>query len=208
MILKSRIALTALGVMLIASSARADELNEMGPEIAQGYGKFLTELFSKADGLQVKFEVDTDKAVGLVREDEGIILVPRKGLKDGDEPDPAVGTEKGAGLAYLFLSQRFNPTIDGKPVDGAKLRKLKLPDEREATALLVSVRRVGDDDWRLYVFGADAKPLIDTSFAGAADNKGTGINVKVRDPKNGIATLVVNLFGKYEAGFPIGHKFD
>lgn len=208
MIVKCRLLLTALGVMLVASSAMADELNEMGAELAQGYAKFLTEVMTKADGLQVKFDVDTDKAVGLVREDEGIIVVPKKGLKDGDEPDAAVATEKGAGLAYIFMSQRFNPTIDGKPVDGAKLRKVKLPDEREATALLVTVRRIGDDDWRLYVYGNDAKPLIDTTFGEAANQKGTGVDLSVRDPKKGVATLVLTLFGKYEAGFPIGHNFD
>jgi len=64
---------------------------------------------------------NADKVIGLAAGREGIILVPAEDLKEGEE-HADVHAEKGAGLACLFLSPRFNPVIDGKPIPQDKLQ--------------------------------------------------------------------------------------
>ena len=86
----------------------AQDLSELDGDTTAAYAQHLTELFKKVEDHQVKVEVDPEKAVGLIDEMEGIILVPAKDLKEG-EPNEAVHTEQGAGLAYLFCSPRFDP---------------------------------------------------------------------------------------------------
>jgi len=130
-----------------------------------------------------------------------------KDLKEG-ETDEAVHTEQGAGLAYLFCSPRFDPMIDGKKIDAKKLRTIKYNDdngtEKTATCLILAVRNVEGDDWRLYAYGADKKPVIDAKFAEAGEVTKGNLAIAVKDAKGKKQTLVVTLFGKYAADFTIG----
>lgn len=195
----------ALGLVL-AATAEAQQLQPMEPGMAQAYAKHLADEFAKVKDTPVKVDVDASKAVGLVDGREGIIIVPVKGLKEG-EVDKEVYLDRGAGLAYLFLSPRFNPVINGKVIPADKLRTVKYDDEgeeKEATCLLLSVRNVDGDDWRLYGYGAGQKPLVDTRFIEAEGGSEGDLTVSVKDAKDGKQTLVVTLFGKYSAEFAIG----
>jgi len=203
---------------LFASPAFAEELKKMDADTAGVYGRFLSEQFAKVKDLQRKVEIDLEKAVGLTAGGEGIILVPTKKLKKGKE-HPDAKTKQGAALAYLFLSPRFNPLKDGKSYESKKLRTVVLEGgDRKitATALVLALRHVKDDEWRLYVYGSEEKPLIDVRiFEADDDQKGSGQNktntpldVHVQDVKDGKAALVITVYGKYEASLPIGHKFD
>lgn len=209
MIAKKSVLLTVVLVVSVALPAFA-ELREMGADSAQGYGKHLTEKFRETTkDPQVKFEVDPEQAVGLVDEADGILAVPIKGLKDG-EPDPAAKSENGAGVCLVYMSQCYNPLIEGKPIDPKKLRRVKFTDgngaEQEATCLIVTAKQVGDDDWRLCVFGAEEKPLIESKFGEASEGKKSKLTLQVKDVKDKQAKLVLTLFGKYSSGFSIAHK--
>ena len=137
---------------------------------------------------------------------EGIIVVPGKPL-DEQDLQKAVESETGAPLAYLFLSPRFNPLESGKKLDAKKLRTVEYDangEKKEATALILSVRHVEGDEWRLYVFGADKKPLVESKFFEADDEKDKRLVIRVQDVKDGRGTLVVTVMKKYEASIEIG----
>jgi len=202
------ILLAAAVLFLFNSASRAEEMEKMESDTATTYGEYLSNEFGKTDGLQVKVEADPSKAVGLQAGGGGIIIVPTKGLKEGSE-DPAADTERGAPMAYLFMSQRFNPLKEGKPFDGKKLRTVDLADSgNKATCLVLSARHIQDDEWQMYVYGADKKPIVSSQFFPAEEESDGPIGIHVQDPADGKATLVVTVFGKYEATLPIGHKFD
>lgn len=203
------------GVALLAllgfgSACQAEDLQAMSRESAQLYAQHLSELFDKDNKeRQVKFEVDPSQATGLHASGDGILVVPMKGLKEG-EIDPAVETENGGGLCYLFMSPCFTPVVDGKPIDGKKLRRVKYSNgqggEREAICLLVTVKHVGGDDWRLYAYGAEKSPVIDARFSESAENVDTTLAMRVNGAKDNKANLALTLFKKYSASFPIGIK--
>jgi hypothetical protein len=210
MIVRTSVLLSMIALLFVASASRADELEKIDAEVTQQVSTHLLELFNKeTKDPQVKFEGNPEKAVGLHAGRDGILMVPIKTLKEG-EPDKAVESENGAGICYLFMSPEFNPLVDGKPVDAKKLRKVKFMDqegnEREATALLVTVKHVEGDDWRLYVFGADKKPLIETRWGTANDNAEGDLAMAVTGAKDKKANLVLTLFNKYSAAIDIAHK--
>lgn len=210
---QSLLALIAAFVMMTAApTVFAQELSEMDPGTASIYGTVLAEQFAKKEGLQVKVDVDPQQAVGLVMESTGIILVPEKQLKDPEEGEvnPDVATEVGAGLGYLFMSPRFNPHFGEDEDKAEKLHSLEITgpegDTTPATGLLLAARRLEGDDWRLYAYGSDEKPLIDVPFFPAEEAKEGTVRLHVQDVQDEKGTLVITLFGKYEASFPINHR--
>ncbi len=199
--------LTLLSTSSPGRLSAAEQLGDLDSWTAQEYAQYLVEKFAKVEGQQVKVDANADAAIGLAAGREGIILVPVRGLGDGEE-HAEVHTEKGAGLACLFLSPRFNPIVNGKQIPQDKLQSVKYTDdngnEKLATCLLLAVRNVGGDDWRLYAYGKDAKPVVDAQFSEAEEQAEEPIAMVSRDANESGATLVLTLFGKYAANFKIG----
>ena len=125
-------------------------------------------------------------------------------------PDLIIETDAGLGFCYLFMSQSFNPLIDGKPIDVKKLRTVKFSDpdgnERSATCLLCSIKHVDGDDWQLFLYGNEKEPVLKSPFGEATDAPKADLALTVQDPTKDQAQLVLNLFGKYSASVPIGLK--
>lgn len=201
---------TLVALLVLPAALCAAGFEKIESEVTQKVSAHLLELFQKeAKDVQVKFEGNPEKAVGLHGDRKGIIIVPIKSLKEG-EIDPAVESETGAGICYLFMSPEYNPLVDGKPVDAKKVRTLKFTDgegnEREATALLVTARHLEGDDWRLYVYGTEKKPLIETRWGVANDNAEGDLAIHVNGAKDKKANLVFTLFNKYAAMIEIAHE--
>lgn len=210
MIVRKSVLFAAMTLLLAGAAARAEELEKIDAELTQKIGAHLVELFNKeTKEPQVKFEGNPEKAVGLHLERDGIIMVPIKTLKEG-ELDPAIDSENGAGICYLFMSSDFNPLIDGKPVDAKKLRTVKFEDQegnsRDTTALLVTAKRIDGEDYRLYVFGADKKPLVESRWGESTENTEGDLAMHVSGAKDKKANLVFTLFNKYSASIEISHK--
>jgi hypothetical protein len=205
MMLKAFVLAAAVST-LFATSVLAEDMKVMETDTAQVYGQHLSALFEKQKDQQVKVEPAPADACGLVLGREGIVAVPCKQL-DEQELQKAVESEAGAPLAYLFLSPRFNPLESGKKMDAKKLRSVEYDadgEKKQATALILAVRHVEGDDWRLYVYGADKKPLFDTKFFEADDESDKKLDIRVQDAKDGRGTLVVTVLKKYEASIEIG----
>jgi hypothetical protein len=182
------------------SAIRAGEMQQMSSESSQRYGQHLSELFEKENReRQVKFEVDPTQATGLHEDQDGILVVPIKGLKE-EVIDPAVVSENGGGLCYLFLSPCYTPVVDGKPIDGKKLRRVKFKngqgDDREAICLVVTVKHVGGDDWRLFAFGAEKTPVIDSRISESQENVDRTLAIQVGGAKDNKANLALTLYKK------------
>ncbi len=199
-----------LSLFSVVIAVRAEDLEQIESETAQRVAEHLSKKFlEETKEPQVKFEVDPMKAVGLHSGHDGIVMVPIKGLKEG-EINPAVESENGAGLCYLFCSQCFNPMVGDKPAEADKLRKLKFTDgegnDREATCLLVTAKHVAGDEWKLLVFGSDKKPLIESDWSESGESKEGDLAMHVKDAKDNKAKLVFTLYNKYSSSIPIAHK--
>jgi len=208
-------ALAALGMVLCASPAFSQELGEADADIAQLYATLLTESLEDVEGKQVEVEPDIEGTVLLALGMEGILIVPTVGLDpEAAIGDPAAQSDAGAPLAVMFMSPRFNPLIDGEAIEEDKLRSITFADgegnEQKATMLLLSAHNIEGDDWRLNVFGAEEKPLIEAQFGGAEDipDEEETINIMVGEVEDNKALLTVRVFGLYTASFEIGHDVD
>ena len=206
----SLICVTLVSLFGFGATSWADDLEQMSPEVSQLYAQHLSEKFNKENGeRQAKFDVDPSQASGLHSGQDGIIIVPAKGLKEGTV-DPAVESECGSGLCYIFMSPCFSPVIDGKPVDAKKLRSIKFDngqgEVREAVCLLVTVKHVEGDDWRLYCYGPDKSPVVNSQFGLASDGADKPLAMKIRGAKDKKANLELTLHKKYSASFAIGNK--
>ena len=113
-------------------------------------------------------------------------------------------------MAYLF-TYNVVPVIDGKAADVKHLRTVSVNDEdgvkRTIFVHLLAVRQVADDDYRLYVYGADKKPLVDARFSEGTGSELEPVAVRVKDADHGKkqGTVVVTVFGRFEASFRAGH---
>ena len=199
-----------LFVLFGFGAAKAEELQPLSAETSQTYAKHLVELFEKENKERpAKFEVDPAQATGLHVDQDGIILVPVKSLKE-DVVDPAVESANGGGLCYLFMSPCYAPMIDGKPIDDKKLRRVKYKNgqgvDQEAICLVVTVKHVGGDDWRLYAFGAENSPVVDAPFGESTETIDKPLALRVSGAKDKKANLTLTVHKKYSASFAIGHK--
>lgn len=205
------------GVVLVAClvlyglPAFAQDLTRLDAQQAQRVAEMLVEKAAEIKSPQVKLQADMAKAVGLRYRKDGILVVPRKGLGEQQE-DAEVRSEHGAALAYLFMSSSFSPVVKGKPVDQGKLRSITVVDrqgiEHTVTCLLLAVRRTGQDDWRLYVYGAEQEPLIDAPFAAAENEKPGPVALDIENVMDTQGTLVVTVLGKYRAGLRVEYRMD
>ena len=197
------------GIMLCVSSALAQELTQMEPERAQQVAELLVPKAAEVKSPQIEIKSDVSGAVGLRFRQDGILVVPQKGLSEEGE-HPEVKTEPGAPLGYLFMTTSFRPVVKGKPVEPDKLRVVKVVDrqgnERSVICLLLAVRQLGDDDWRLYVYGPEKSPLVDAPFSLAEQEQTGPIALEIRDVQGTEGALVVTVFGKYEASFRIDYQ--
>lgn len=208
-------ALAALGMTLFVSPALAQELAPLEPDITQLYASLLTENYAEVEDKQVEVDPDIEGAKGLALGMEGVIIVPTKGLNpESAIGDPEAQSETGAPLAIMFMSPRFNPLVDGKPVDEEKLRTITFTDgegnEQKATMLLLAAKNVEGDDWRLNVFGSGKEPLVQSQFGGAEDipDEEETVAIMVSEPEDDKATLTVRVFGLYTASFEIDHNVE
>jgi hypothetical protein len=197
-----------------ALAAVFDGLEPIEPDVAHRFGKILADEADKISKPQIKIAADPDKAVGLhVPQKVGVLVVPQKELKESEELAEKFKTEKGAALAYLFL-YNLTPVIDGQPVDASRLRSVELADDNGGKhtvfVLLLAVRQLTDDDYRLQAYGHEEKPLVDAKFSQSAGPGTEPVAVEIKDVNEATHTgkLVLTVFGKYQAGFTCGHKAD
>ena len=201
--------LAVVFLLMSAATARAQEFEEIDSEDAQRIAKQLSEQAAKIEKPQVKIDADPQNAFGLRFRKDGILIVPRKGLKEEGIPEGAK-TETGAGFAFLFMTERFSPIVDGQNVDESKLRTVKLTDnqgnERTIKCLLLASRQISEDEWKLYVYGSDKKPLAESRFSSKETDTERPVSIKVEDVQGSEGTLKVTLFGKYQAEIQIGYN--
>lgn len=204
---------TLLGFLIVtagASAAMGQQLSPMDAKAKRQVIGMLKDHLGKLESPQVKIDPDPAGAAGLRFRQDAILLVPQKDLP-GSPDDASNRTEvrspAGAGLAYLLLSSRFTPVIDGKTVEAKKLRTIEVDSPRggkqSLRCLLLAVRQVSDEDWRLLVYGAEKEPLIDVLIDEAPAKQKGPVAIRVEDVSGRRGTLVVNVLEEYEAGFQL-----
>jgi hypothetical protein len=198
----------SLGALIVWSTAplKTDDLEPIPPEIIAKVAKRLADDAAKFDNPQIKIEPDVDKANGLHKPQKaGLLVIPQEDLKEGEELAAKFKTERGAALALLFC-YKIVPVIEGKPVDASQLREVKFTDDEGGEhiihVLLLSVRQLDGDEYRLHAYGHMGKPLIDAKFAQTGDGTGPQpVAVTVKDVQDRDGNVVITAFGKYQASF-------
>jgi hypothetical protein len=185
----------------------AQDLQPVPENRAHSVAARLVELADKIDKPQVKIEADASKANGFhVPSKLGVLVVPQKDLKEGEQSAAKTKVERGAPLAYLFAYQVV-PLVDGKRVDVNRLRTIKVTDEegqeRRVHVLLLAVRQLADDDYRLYGYGQEEKPLVEAKFSEGASAVAEPVAVEIKEPNEQTreGNIVVTVFKKYRASF-------
>lgn len=194
--------LTCLAVCLPTLSLLGMELMESGQT-----GELARVLLAQAVAVEKKeWEGNPEEARGVMDETGKIVVIPRTTLME-DLRDPAVMTEEGALLGGLFLSRGFSPLVEGKAIESDRLPVIPLKGvdgaDEELLYLRLTVRHLGEGEWRLLVFGADEKPLFDSPFAASPEPGEGKMDVRVVEPDSEHRRLIVRVFGKYESGFTI-----
>ncbi len=176
-------------------------------EAARAIGKALLE------AAPVNFAGDPSQAVGVFAKDDekilGMILVPVNGL---NEEDAEMEIGDSAPLALLFTSAPILPAADGRFIDRDRLHGVTFTDdegsEHDVNCMMLVVKRIAEDDYRLYGIGRNAnEPLVDGRFG---DGEGPGqaplaVEVKDIDEESETAAVVITVFNKYQAAFRAGH---
>lgn len=200
------IALVTLALGLGAARMQDDEaLQPVDGDFARAIGEKLAQEAAGFEKPRFKIDADSAKSVGLHVPDKlGLLVAPQKDLKEGETEGYA--GETGKPLGYLFF-YNMAPTVDGKAVDLARLHVVKFSNDEGKSftipTLLLSVRRVADDDWRLYAYGKEEKPIIDAKFSAGSGPGDKPVAVQVKDVDGRKDTLVVTLFDKYQAAIPL-----
>jgi len=196
-----------VALAVTASTAVAEDLEPVPEKTAQKIGEALTKAAAGIDKPQVKIEGDSAKAVGvIVPEHGGLLLVPQKGMDEKKTPD--MTGPNGVPLGLFFSSADLMPIVDGKLLDRAKLHVLTVTDSQgnkhEVNCMLLSVRKLSDEDYRLYGFGKADKPLIDAKFTGGKGPGATPVALEIKAVEGQPAEVIVTVYGKYQAKFQGG----
>ncbi len=210
--MSKRVIIGTMFLMVIAVPLLlADDLVSIPTEEANKWGARMAKLAAKIENPQVKINADPTKANGVhVPDTLGLIVVPQKELKESEELAAKFKDASGAALAYLF-TYHVVPVIDGKVADIKRLRTITVRDEDGVNHTifvhLLAIRQLADDDYRLYVYGADKKPLVEARFSEGPGSEIEPVAVRVTetDEEQEQGTVVVTVFGRFEASFRAGH---
>lgn len=195
----------ALALLVLAPVQDDEEFKPLEAEWAHAIAEKLATEAAGFEKPRLKIDPDSAKAVGVhVPDKRGLLVAPQKELQEGAAEGYAA--ETGKPLGYLFLYQ-MAPKVDGKPVDPARLHVAKFTNDEGRVftipTLLLSVRRVAEDDWRLYGYGKEEKPILDAKFAAGAGPGDKPVAIQVKELDGRKDTLVLTLFDKYQASFPL-----
>jgi hypothetical protein len=189
-----------------ATSAVAEDLEILDPQIAQAFAQVLGEAVDKIEKPPVKIECDIEKSCGVHREQIGLILVPQKDLKQEEIPE-AVNSDPGAPMGCLFMSEGFTLVVDGKPLDKSKLKSLEITgqdgSQQKVNCLMLTARHTDDDAWHLYGYGTDEKPVLDAQIAEGFGPGTMPLAIEVKDMENNEGTCVVTIYDMYQTSFKI-----
>lgn len=192
-------------IALLALAAQ-ETLEPIDPEFGRAIAEIVVEKASDLESPRLKIEADPAGATGLhVPDTYGLMIVPQKDLDEKDTEGYAA--ETGKPLGYLFL-YRMIPKAGGEEIDAKKLHEISITNDdgetRTVHALHLSVRRVADDDWRLYAFGTEEKPVLDLKF-----RQGVGTGTKpVALLAPGPDRVEISVFDKYLADFAYSAKTE
>lgn len=193
-----------LGLYLLGKSFSVYGLELMESKMAGEIARILLERSAALE--KTSWEGSPDDARAMIDEQGQIVVIPRKTLVE-DLRDPQVQTAEGAVLGGLYLTAEFQPLIDGRKIEIERLPMIPLKNEdgeaEELVYLKLTVKHVGEGDWRMLVFGKDATPLIDAPFAASSEIGEGKMAVRVVDTDSEHRRLIVQVFGKYESGFEI-----
>lgn len=197
-------------LLMCASPLWAEDLETIDSDTAQKFGAKLSEAAAKLKDPVVRITPDAAAAQGVHRDrDVALLLVPKKDLHEGDQGDAQlVGQDPGAGLAYLFAHQVV-PVVDGKSIDGSKLYDITVDSdegEQSVRCMLLTVRRISEDDWRLYVYGQDKKPLLEVPFQPGQGPGDEPLAIECKNVEGFEGEVVVTVFGKYQASFKVRYE--
>jgi hypothetical protein len=201
-------------VALCPSVLVAQGLRPIPAEDARKVSAKLVAAAEKIEQPVISVEADATKANGVhVPDTLGVLIAPQTDLRESEELAAAFRREKGAAVGVLFL-YRLIPIVNDTRIAHDDLHAVEITDdegvEHVVRVLLLSVRHLGEDDYRLYGYGKAGQPIVDARFEEGTGPGAEPMAVEIKDPDE-IARegdVVVTVFGRYQAGFRVGHQAE
>jgi hypothetical protein len=208
--LKTVVAVFAcLGLFVL--SVHAQELERVEAKVAHKMAKQLCAQAKRLKNQQLHIDPDVTRAEAVHRDrDAALIVVPQQGLKENrNDNAEVVKTDPGAALGYLF-AYHLVPVIRDQPVPAKQLRRVTATDDQgtqvELNCMLLAVRQLEGDDWRLYVYGAEKRPLLEVPFTESSGSETAPLSVACKNVQGVDGDLVLTVFGRYQAQFKVRYQ--
>lgn len=198
---------------LLAVSVYAEDFERMEAKVAHKMAKQLCQRAKRLENPQVHIDPDVTQAEGAHRDqDAGLIVVPRHGLKDDLNQNANMAKkDPGASLGYLF-AYHIVPVIRDKSVPVKELRRVTVADDTgkqvQVNCMLLAVRRVTDDNWRLYVYGIEKRPVLDVPLQTISGSETAPLSVACKNVRGFEGDLEVTVFGHYRAKFKVRYQLQ
>lgn len=208
--LKTVVAVFACLVLFVLS-ARAEELERVEAKVAHKMAKQLCAQAKRLKNQQLHIDPDVTRAEAVHRDrDAALIVVPQQGLKENRSANTeVVKADPGAALGYLF-AYHLVPVIRDKPVPAKELRQVTVTDDQgtqvQMNCMLLAVRQLEGDDWRLYVYGAEKKPLLEVPFTESSGPETAPLSVACKNVQGFEGDLLLTVFGRYQAKFKVRYQ--
>jgi hypothetical protein len=162
---------------------------------AEAIAKVLSEHAAKLDKLQLKTTVDAAKPYGQRQDKYGAMVIPQTKL--------TLEVDKEVLPLGQFWLRNLSPVVNGKPVDGEKLRIVKVSADGEDHMLpffLLGVRARADKSLELVVYAKDQEPLLTMPLEKAEAKQDLPLEFSVQKGDDGeTAMLTLKVAGKYQA---------
>ncbi len=108
----------------------------------------------------------------------------------------------------FFSSATLVPIVDGQLVGRDRLHTVDFTDDQgephKVNCMLLTVKKLSEEDYRLYGFGKGGKPLIDVPITDGDGPDSMPVALEIKDVEGEPADVVITIYGKYQARFKGG----
>lgn len=190
-----------LTLALLAGLSSASAQERLSREDALKFAFMVSLDLKQLQGTPVPSDPDIKRPVVFRDGDYGCLLMPETKLT-------AEALEK-AGKEPLIIGQlwlhKLAPMLEGRPVDANRLRMAKVKHEEGSATVpqcALAVRKDGDGNLELLVFGKDMEPLLRAPIKAATGSKDYLIDMSAEKKDDG-GLITLSIVGKYEAKFMV-----
>lgn len=184
--------------LLYLVGQHADAQEPVPLERAREFARHLVQSAGNLSGAAVRVDADVLNPAAIRADDCGALVVPDRNLT-ADVLANATSTP--VAIGELFL-RNVTLTVDGQPVDKAKLRYFTFvmgEQSAEVPVYLLGARKDAEGNLELLVFGKGSEPVARTRIGKVSSEAKMPIELSAEKQDENSGLLRLDLVGQYEA---------